>query len=237
MPKILVVDDEVVNLELAEALLQQDGYEVFMAQDGAEAMVKVQEHRPDIVLMDIVMPKMNGIETCRKIKTNPLSYATPVVMVTALNSTEDKVKAIQAGADDFISKPFDRVELSARVKSLLRLKAIHDRLESSMTALKEMQRAREELMARAAKDFESPMSLIAECLKAVSTEASHLSPETAQKIEAAMYCVEMATTMSLDFVNIMKMEQDKLKQAYEFLKAEDPQNTGTGDGNKEMALL
>jgi DNA-binding response OmpR family regulator len=237
MPKILIVDDEVVNLELAEALLAQDGYEVILAQDGAEAVQKVQEARPDMVLMDIVMPKMNGIETCRKIKTNPLSYATPVVMVTALNSTEDKVKAIQAGADDFISKPFDRLELSARVKSLLRLKAIHDRLETSMTALKEMQRAREELMARAAKDFESPMSLIAECLKAVSVEASHLSAETAQKIEAALYCVEMATTMATDFVNIMKMEQDKLKQAYEFLKTEEhPPNT-EDTGNKEMALL
>jgi DNA-binding response OmpR family regulator len=237
MPKILIVDDEVVNLELAEALLAQDGYEVHLAQDGTEALQKVQDARPDIVLMDIVMPKMNGIETCRKIKTNPLSYATPVVMVTALNSTEDKVKAIQAGADDFISKPFDRLELSARVKSLLRLKAIHDRLETSMTTLKDMQRAREELMARAAKDFESPMTLIAECLKAVSVEASHLSPETAQKLEAALYCIEMATTMATDFVNIMKMEQDKLKQAYEFLKTEEHQPTASGDGNKEMALL
>jgi DNA-binding response OmpR family regulator len=236
MAKVLIVDDEMVNLELAEALITQDGHECILAQDGAEAWEKVQEHRPDIVLMDIVMPKMNGIETCRKIKTHPLSYAVPVVMITALNSSEDKVKSIQAGADDFISKPFDRHELSARLRSLLRLKAIHDRLEGSLSALKEMQTAREDLLTRAARDLEAPLQLISECLRAVSGEQQQLSAETSQKIEAALYCIEMASSMSTDIMNIMKMEQDKLQQAHQYLKSEEQQHQQAA-GSGESALV
>ncbi len=222
MPKVLIVDDEPANLEMAQALIEAEGYKAVIASDGDAAFKMVLEERPDIVMMDIVMPKMNGIEACRKIKTNPLSYAIPVIIVTALNSAEDKIKAIKAGADDFIGKPFDRTELSARLKSLLRLKSIHDRLESSLVSLKEMQKVREELLTRAAKDVENPMRVIAECLQAVSAERHLLSEETSQKIEPALFCVDMATTMTADFANIMHMEQDKLRMAYESLKAQEP---------------
>src|SRR4051812_40577707 len=98
MPKVLIVDDEAANLELAEALIAEDGHQTITAMDGEAAFLMVQKERPDIVMMDVVMPKMNGIEACRKIKTHPLSYATPVIIVTALNSQEEKIKAIKAGA-------------------------------------------------------------------------------------------------------------------------------------------
>jgi DNA-binding response OmpR family regulator len=222
MPKVLIVDDEASNLELAEALVTQEGYQAICASDGEMALQKVQDDRPDLVMMDVVMPKMSGLEACRKIKTNPLSYAIPVVIVTALNTAEEKIKAIKAGADDFISKPFDRLELSARLKSLLRLKAIHDRLEGSLVSLKEMQKVREELLTRAAKDVETPMKAIAECLKSVANEQHVLSAETAQRLESALFCVDMVTTMTADFANIMRMEQDKLRLAYESLKSEEP---------------
>ncbi len=222
MPKVLIVDDEAANLELAEALIAEEGYEPILASDGEIALQKVQEFRPDIVMMDIVMPKVNGIEACRKIKTNPLTYAIPVIIVTALNSTDDKIKAIKAGADDFISKPFDRLELSARLKSLLRLKAIHDRLEVSLASLKDMQRVRQELLARATKDIESPIKVVAECLRSVAAEQHLLTPETVQKIEPALFCADMVLTMTSDFVSIMQMEQDKLRQAYEALRSEEP---------------
>jgi len=226
MPKVLIVDDEMANLELAEALITQEGYQALIATDGERALQIVQESRPDIIMMDIVMPKMNGIEATRKIKTNPSSYAIPVVVVTALNSTEDKIKAIQAGADDFISKPFDRHELSARLRSLLRLKAIHDRLEGSIGALREMQKAREALLARAAQDVESPMMVIADCLRSVAAEQHLLSTPTAQKLETAIYCVDMANSMTADLVNIMRMEQEKLKQAYDSLRSAEGQSGG-----------
>lgn len=221
MPKVLIVDDEAANLEIASALVAEDEYQVLQATDGEMAFQMVQDHRPDVVMMDVVMPKMSGIEACRKIKTNPLSYAIPVIIVTALNTTEEKIKAIRAGADDFITKPFDRVELSARLKSLLRLKSIHDRLEASLVALKEMQQVREALMIRAAKDLESPVHVITECLQMVAKEQHHLSAETSQKIEPALFCVDLVSTMTMDFMNIMRMEQDKLRKAYESLKSSD----------------
>ena len=226
MSKVLIVDDEAANLELAAALVSAEGYQPILASDGETALQQIQAHRPDIIILDIVMPKMNGIETCRKIKTNPRSYSIPVIIVTALNSQEEKMKAIAAGADDFITKPFDRMELSARLKSLIRLKAIHDRLEANLASLKEMQRVREELLARAAKDVESPLKVIAECLQAVAAEQQQLSPETGQKIEPALFCLDMASTMVNDLVNIMQMEQDKLRQAYESLQVEDEKPEG-----------
>lgn len=222
MPKILIVDDEQVNLELACALIAEEGYQTLTAMEGETAYQLVQSEHPDLVMMDVVMPKMNGIEACRKIKTNPLTYSIPIVIITALNSVDDKVKAIKAGANDFITKPFDRLELSARLKSLLRLKAIHDRLEGSLTALKETQQVREALMERASRDLENPIRAINECLQAVAQEAHLLSPAVAAKIEPALFCIDLVTTMAGDFVNIMSMEQDKLKRAYEALQADAP---------------
>lgn len=220
MPTILLVDDEPGNLELGAELVAAEGYKPITAPDGEQAIRAVQDYRPDLAILDIVMPKMNGIELCRRIKTNPLSYAMPVIMVTALTSTEDKLKAIRAGADDFLTKPFDRVELAARLRSLLRLKAIHDRLESSLATLREMQQAREELLIRAVRDVNGPLNAISDCLQSVASEQHLLPPDVSQKIEPALFCVDMVGSMAGDFANIMRLEQDKLRLAYEALKNE-----------------
>lgn len=223
MPKILIVDDEAANLELTEALVKQEGFQTYLAQDGEQAVKMVLEVRPDVILMDIVMPKMSGIEATRKIKTSPLSYAIPIIIVTALNTQEEKLKAIKAGADDFIGKPFDAVELAARLKSLARLKAIHDRLEANLVSLREMQAVREKLMERTVKDVDVPLKVILDCLQAVAAEQNALSSKASQKVEPALFCVDMVSTMVADFASIMKMEQDKLRQAYESLKSQEQQ--------------
>ncbi len=228
MAKVLIVDDEVPNLELVEAIVNQEGYEAILAMDGEAALQIVHERHPDLVLMDIVMPKMNGIEACRRIKTNPLTYSIPVVIITAFNSTDERIRAVKAGADDFVSKPFDRLELTARIKSLLRLKVIHDRLEASLSALKEMQYEREKLITQTAQEEETPLAVIAECLQAVAGEQHLLSAETVQKIEPALTSVNTLMNMTADFVNIMRMEQDKLREAYESLNKHS-QKPGTGE--------
>jgi len=127
-PKILCVDDETANLKLLEAFLAPRGYEVIKAANGREALEKVNEQRMDLVLLDVMMPEMNGFEACKKIKEDEKHRNLPVVMITALRSTEDRIKGIEAGADDFISKPFDREDLLARIKMLLRVKELNDRL-------------------------------------------------------------------------------------------------------------
>lgn len=127
--KILVVDDTPHNLDLLEALLVAEGYEVFMAGDGVAAIEFIQKNPPDLVLLDVMMPKMNGYEVCRWIKTNEATILTPVVMITSLNSLEDKLPAIEAGADDFLTKPFNKFELKARIRALTRVKQYVDELE------------------------------------------------------------------------------------------------------------
>jgi adenylate cyclase len=126
--KILVVDDTPQNVKLLADLLTVKGYAVVTAASGEEALAKIEKEIPDLVLLDVMMPGMNGYEVCTKLRTSALTATLPVVMVTALDPTKERVKGLEAGADDFLSKPINQPELLARVKSLLRIKLLHDEL-------------------------------------------------------------------------------------------------------------
>ncbi len=126
--KILVVDDTAVNVKLLADLLTVKGYAVVTAASGKEALEKVEAERPDLVLLDVMMPGMTGYEVCRRLRESPATLMLPVVMVTALDPAQERVKGIEAGADDFLTKPINQPELLARVRSLLRVKALHDEL-------------------------------------------------------------------------------------------------------------
>ena len=126
--RILVVDDVEPNVRLLEAKLTLEYYEVLTAMDGASALEIAAAERPDIILLDVMMPGMDGFETCRRLKADPVTRHIPVVLVTALDGREDKIKGLGVGADDFVTKPIDDVILFARVKSLVRLKAVMDEL-------------------------------------------------------------------------------------------------------------
>jgi DNA-binding response OmpR family regulator len=128
-PVILVVDDQLQNIELLEAYLAGQDYEIVKAASGEEALEKLISGQIDLVLLDIMMPKMSGLEVLKKLRADEKTKAIPVVMVTALKETEDKVKALEAGCDDFISKPVDKVELLARVKSILKISYYLRKLE------------------------------------------------------------------------------------------------------------
>ena len=124
--KILVVDDEAKNVKLLEALLLPRGYEVVQASNGEEALQQVQQERPDLILLDVMMPVMDGFEACRILKENADTRLIPVVIMTALGQVEDRIKGIEAGADDFLTKPVHRDELLARIRTSLRLKQTID---------------------------------------------------------------------------------------------------------------
>ena len=126
--KILVVDDTPVNVKLLADLLGAKGYTVATAASGKEALDKIEAEPPDIVLLDVMMPGMTGYEVCKKLRENRATAMLPVVMVTALDPGQERVKGIEAGADDFLTKPINQPELLARVRSLLRVKALHDEL-------------------------------------------------------------------------------------------------------------
>ena len=128
--RVLVVDDIFANLRLLEAKLSAEYFEVITASNGIEALECMHRARPDIVLLDVMMPGMDGIEVCRRIKSNPKTHHVPIIMVTALDQADDRVRGLEAGADDFLSKPLDDLALFCRVRSLVRLKMLTDELRA-----------------------------------------------------------------------------------------------------------
>jgi len=144
MHRILVVDDTPLNVKLLADLLGVSGYQVDTAASGAEGLAKVTSFDPDLVLLDVVMPGMSGYEVCRQLRADPATEALPVVLVTALDPEEERVKGLEAGADDFLSKPVNRAELLARVKSLLRIKTLHERVQAQAAELAEWNRSLEQ---------------------------------------------------------------------------------------------
>jgi putative two-component system response regulator len=132
---VLVVDDNPGDVFLAKTLLEEEGYTVHTAHNGHDALEVVNREQPDVVLSDVLMPDPNGFELCREIKRNPATRLIPVVLITGLHDLEDKIKGIDAGADDFLAKPFNFDELTARVRSLMRLKRFTDDLESAESVI------------------------------------------------------------------------------------------------------
>ena len=143
-PKVLVVDDTPNNVKLLADLLTARDYDVRTAASGAEALEQLGEYGPDIVLLDVVMPGMSGYEVCRKIREDPATRLLPVVMVTALDPAEERVKGIEAGADDFLSKPINTAELLARVRSLLRIRELHEKVRAQAAELADWNKKLEE---------------------------------------------------------------------------------------------
>jgi len=140
--RILVVDDEPYNLELIEAMLSASGYEVYLAGGGEEGLALAHEKRPDLIILDLMMPGISGFEVCARVKMDPQTGGTPVLFVTALNQIADKERAMAAGGDDFLSKPYQQAELLARVEALLKVRHLNRDLDRALAYLHELEVAR-----------------------------------------------------------------------------------------------
>jgi CheY-like chemotaxis protein len=138
-PVVLVVDDNQQNLELLQAYLEDMDCETVPAHDGPEALEIIANSAPDLVLLDVMMPKMSGFEVCKRIKNDPKTGDIPVIMVTALNEFGDIERGIDSGTDDFLSKPVNKLELITRVKTMLKLKHLSDKLERTLAYLSEIE--------------------------------------------------------------------------------------------------
>jgi len=139
-PVVLVVDDNQQNLELLQAYLEDMDCDTVPAQDGLEALEIISRGGPDLILLDVMMPKMSGFEVCKRIKNDPKTTDIPVIMVTALNEFGDIERGIDSGTDDFISKPVNKLELVTRVKTMLKLKHLSDKLERTLAYLSEVEK-------------------------------------------------------------------------------------------------
>ena len=139
-PVILVVDDNQQNRELIQVYLEDMDCRTVPAQDGLEALELIRKDPPDLILLDVMMPKMSGFEVCKRLKDNPQTADIPVIMVTALSEFGDIERAIDSGTDDFLSKPVNKLELLTRIKTMLKLKHLTDKLERTLAYLSEIEK-------------------------------------------------------------------------------------------------
>lgn len=152
--RILVVDDVALNVKLLADLLGAKGYQTITAASGAEALTKLEAEAPDLVLLDVMMPGMSGYEVCQAIRANPAHHMLPVVLVTALDPAKERAKGLEAGADDFLSKPVNQAELLARVRSLLRIKQLYDEVTRQKSELERWNQTLEERVADGVRQLE-----------------------------------------------------------------------------------
>ncbi|MFL5500499.1 MAG: ATP-binding protein [Gemmatimonadaceae bacterium] len=173
---ILVADDIPANVELLLDQLNSLGYETITASDGPSAVAAAFDGHPDLCILDVAMPagdlgvddRSTGFEVCRRIKRDPRTARIPVIFVTALNDTSDRVRGIEAGGDDFLTKPHNRLVLGARVRSLLKLKAATDALEDSLRKLRELEKVRDDLMKMIVHDLKTPLTSVLATLEMLS---------------------------------------------------------------------
>jgi len=145
--RILIVDDNEANRDILETRLKVHGYELLQAADGEEALAAVQRDHPDLILLDVMMPKLDGVEVCRRIKGDATLPFTPIILVTSKSDTRDVIAGLDAGADEYLTKPVDQAALVARVKSVLRVKALHDQVQAQAADLAAWNRTLEQRVA------------------------------------------------------------------------------------------
>ena len=155
---ILVVDDQENNRQLLHDMLDLDGHEVLEAADGRAALDLALSRDPDAILLDVSMPGMDGFEVCRRLRDDPATTATPVLLITAMGEREDRLRGMAAGANDYLVKPIDRIEVSLRVRNAVRLRVMHRTVQRQLAELQRLERLRDDLVSMVAHDLRSPLT-------------------------------------------------------------------------------
>jgi two-component system sensor histidine kinase/response regulator len=215
-PLILVADDVPANVELLFDQLHTLGYRTISAHDGPSALAACFEFRPELCILDVSMPagdlgiddRSTGFEVCRRIKRDPRSARIPVIFVTALNDTTDRVRAIEAGGDDFLTKPHNRLVLGARVRSLIKLKAATDALEESFRKMRELEKVRDDLMKMIVHDLKSPLTTVLATLEMVTDgDFGAISPEQRRALGDAEAKAEDLLALIEDLLEVARLEE------------------------------
>ncbi len=219
LPLILVADDVPANVELLADQLQTLGFRTVGAVDGPTAVAACLEHRPDLCILDVAMPagtlgvddRTTGFEVCRRIKRDSRTARIPVIFVTALNDTSDRVRGIEAGGDDFLTKPHNRLVLGARVRSLLKLKAATDALEESYRKLRELEKVRDDLMKMIVHDLKTPLTAVVATLEMVADgEFGPVTLEQKRALGDAETKSEELLALIGDLLEVAKVEETGL---------------------------
>jgi two-component system, sensor histidine kinase and response regulator len=198
---ILIVDDEPSGFDVIESILFNKGYDLQYASNGMAAIKQIETALPDLILLDVMMPEMDGIEVCKKIKANPLWRHIPIIMVTALNSKMVLSRCLELGADDFVDKPVSALELRARVQSMLRLKKQHDALQVSL-------QLRQDMSNMIVHDLRNPLtSIVLSCAILKRTE---LQAKQQQKVEQILQAGQQLQSMIDSLLLMAKLESGKM---------------------------
>ncbi|NEO29950.1 MAG: response regulator [Symploca sp. SIO3C6] len=198
---VLVVDDEPNGFEVIEALLFREGYNLSYSASGLEALKVLDEVKPDVILLDVMMPEFDGIETCIRIKSNQGWCHIPIIMVTALNSKEDLAQCLDAGADDFIGKPITGLELKARVRSMLRIKKQHDSLQATL-------KLREDMSHMIVHDLRNPLASIV--MSCEILQQTQLQEKQLRKAEQIFKSAQRLQSLADDLLMMAKLESGKI---------------------------
>jgi signal transduction histidine kinase len=217
-PILLIVDDEEKNIKLLEAMLYSDDYQIHEAHSGEQALIAVADCCPDLILLDVMMPGINGFEVCRQLKQDEKTRMIPIVMVTALKDKEHRIEAMGAQADDFLSKPVDRTELLIRVKSLLRIKSYHDDLLDSYreiaeknAKLHELEKIKEGLTHMIIHDLNNPLMAISGNLDLILLKQQILPEIQVKMLENCRESCQDLNDMIKGLLDIHKMEEGTLQ--------------------------
>lgn len=217
-PTILIVDDEEINVKLIKGMLSQENYNIFGAFSGQEALSAVDSINPDLILLDVMMPGMDGFEFCRKIKQNQNTRSIPVLMVTALSEKKHRLRALDCGADDFLSKPVDKTELKIRVKSLLRIKEYHDQLferykeiSKKNDALQDLEKLRDSLLHMIVHDLKNPLFAISGNMELLLLDKHNLSETQITSAENCLVSCKDLNAMIQQLLDISRLENGKLQ--------------------------
>jgi len=207
----LVVDDQEPNRELLRDLLEADGHEVLEAADGLEALRLATDRQPDVVLLDVNMPRMDGFEVARRLKAEPRTAAIPLLLVTALRDREQRLEGIAAGANDYLTKPVDRADLSLRTRNAIRMRHISTELEAQYRRLQEFEQLRDDLVHLIVHDLRSPLSAILAYLQLIKLDAGdQLNPEVAESINEANKVAVTMSEMVSDLLDVSRLEAGQM---------------------------
>jgi two-component system sensor histidine kinase/response regulator len=217
--KILIVEDNQENTDLLVYFLHPQKYDLVTASDGHQALKMTESESPDLVLLDIMLPGIDGFQVCERLKKNPKTMFIPVIMITALKELKDKIKSLEVGADDFITKPFENVELLARVKSLLRLSKYHRELETKKLELEEkteslmrMDKFKEELINLIVHDMKNPLFVIQGNLQMMSMGLdSHTAEYFSKYTKRIERSSQQLLRMVVNLLDISRMQEGIMK--------------------------
>lgn len=205
--RVLVIDDESINRDLLRGLLEDTGYEVEVGEDGVDAVRLSLSYQPDCILLDLIMPKLSGVDACREIKENPETAVIPILVITGDTDGGARIEAIKSGADDFLTKPYDPDEVLLRVKNAVRSKHLYDRVRDDLRRLQELEQTKEDLTHMLIHDLRQPLSGIkAHSDYLIFSEGDNMAPLVEESLQRITRLVSTAESMIANILDITRLE-------------------------------